>query len=49
MPFKSQAQAKYMFAQHPGMAREWLKETGKISKLPKKLHKVDKAAKKSGF
>lgn len=49
MPFKSQAQAKYMFAKHPSMAKAWMSETGKINKLPKKLHKVETAARKKGF
>lgn len=39
MPFKSKAQAKYMFANHPAMAKEWAKETKSIKSLPKKKKK----------
>jgi hypothetical protein len=35
MPFKSQAQRKWMHANHPEMAKRWEKETPK-KKLPKK-------------
>lgn len=34
MPFKSQAQAKWMFANHPAMAKRWAAETASIKKLP---------------
>ncbi len=36
MPFKSKAQAKYMFANMPEMAKRWAKETPSIKALPKK-------------
>jgi len=39
MPFKSQAQRKWMFANQPAMAKRWAKETPKGKKLPKKLKK----------
>lgn len=39
MPFKSKAQAKYMFANHPKMAKEWAKKTKSIKSLPKKVKK----------
>lgn len=38
MPFKSEAQRKWMHANHPEMAKEWEAETGD-SKLPD--HVVD--------
>ncbi len=38
MPFKSQAQRKWMYANHPEMAKRWEKETKK-KKLPKKVKK----------
>lgn len=38
MPFKSKAQQRYMFSQHPRMAKRWAKETQDIKKLPEKLH-----------
>lgn len=28
MPFKSEAQRKYLFSQHPEIARRWAKEYG---------------------
>ena len=35
MPFRSQAQRKWMYANKPAMAKRWEKETPK-KKLPKK-------------
>ncbi len=37
MPFKSQAQAKYMFSQHPKIAKEFASKTPSIKALPKKV------------
>lgn len=34
MPFRSQAQQRYMFSQEPKIAKKWAKETPNISKLP---------------
>ena len=34
MPFKSEAQRKWMFAKDPKMARKWAKETPKGKDLP---------------
>lgn len=34
MPFKSKAQAKYMFAKHPEIAKEFASKTGSIKSLP---------------
>lgn len=42
MPFKSQAQRKWMWATHPQMAKTWEAHTPKGSKLPQKLKKKDK-------
>jgi hypothetical protein len=39
MPFKSQAQRKWMHATHPEMAKRWEKETPKHKPLPKKKGK----------
>jgi hypothetical protein len=36
MPFKSQAQKGWMYANYPKMARQWQKETPK-GKLPKRV------------
>jgi hypothetical protein len=35
MPFTSQAQAKWMFANKPAMAKEWASKTPSIKALPK--------------
>lgn len=48
-PFKSKAQARYMFAKHPKIAKEFASKTKSIKALPEKKHskkKVEKAAKK---
>jgi len=37
MPFKSQAQRKWMFANEPAMAKKWAKHTQKGKKLPKRV------------
>ena len=39
MPFKSQAQRKWMYANKPAMAKRWSKHTPKGKKLPKKVTK----------
>lgn len=39
MPFKSQAQRKYLYARHPDVAKRWEKETPKGKKLPKRKGK----------
>lgn len=48
MPFQSKAQARFMFSQHPGMAKEWAKKTPSIKALPEhvKSKPTKKAAKK---
>jgi hypothetical protein len=47
MPFKSKAQAKYLFANKPEMAKEWANETPDIKKLPNKVKKKAKPKSKS--
>lgn len=42
MPFKSEAQRKWMFANHPEMAKKWAAHTPK-GKLPKKVKHDNKA------
>ena len=37
MPFKSKAQAKWMFANKPEMAKEWASKTKSIKALPSRL------------
>lgn len=39
MPFKSQSQRKWMYANDPSMAKDWEKKTPKGKKLPKKVGK----------
>ena len=39
MPFKSKAQARYMFATMPETARKWAKKTPSVKALPKKAPK----------
>lgn len=39
MPFKSEAQRKFLFAKHPKIAKKFAKITPKEKKLPKKLKK----------
>jgi len=41
MPFKSQSQRKWMYANEPEIAKRWEKETPK-GKLPKKVKKKKK-------
>lgn len=40
MPFKSKAQAKWMFANKPKMAKEWASKTKSIKALPVKAKKT---------
>jgi len=44
MPFRSQAQRKWMFSQHPEMAKRWAKHTPDIKKLPEHVSQKEKAA-----
>jgi len=39
VPFKSQAQQGYMFANMPKTAKKWAKETPNMKSLPKKAKK----------
>ena len=47
MPFKSQAQARWMFANKPQMAQKWARHTPNIRRLPQRL--VENAALKKAF
>lgn len=51
MPFKSQAQRKFLFAKHPKIAKEWAEETPKGAKLPDHVrkHRGRKARAKLNF
>lgn len=48
MPFKSQAQRAYMYANHPEMAKEFEAATPKGKKLPKHVKKKPKKGRKHG-
>ena len=37
MPFKSKAQARFMFAKHPEIAKEFASKTPSIKALPNKV------------
>lgn len=41
MPFKSKAQQRFMFSQHPKIAKRWARETPRMKSLPERK-KVDK-------
>jgi hypothetical protein len=40
MPFASKAQARWMFANHPRMAKKWAKETKSMKRLPERRRKT---------
>lgn len=40
MPFTSQAQARYMFAKHPKLAKEFAAKTKDIASLPQHKKRV---------
>lgn len=44
MPFKSKAQQRFMFAQHPEMAKRWAEHTPNIKDLPEKVDSDEKKA-----
>ncbi len=46
MPFRSKAQARFMFATMPERAQRWADKTPEMKKLPEKL-KIRKKKKKS--
>jgi len=37
-PFQSKAQAKYLFSQHPKIAKEFASHTPSIKSLPNRVH-----------
>jgi hypothetical protein len=42
MPFKSQAQRRYLYAKHPAVAKEFASKTPKGKKLPQHVTKIHK-------
>lgn len=51
MPFKSEAQARFMFAKHPKIAKEFASKTKSIKALPEKIHRssAKAGARKLGY
>lgn len=45
MPFKSEAQRRFMYAKHPNIAKKWEKHTPKGKKLPEKVSSESFASK----
>ena len=45
MPFKSEAQKGWMYANKPKMAKEWQEHTPKGKKLPAKIKNTSKKGK----
>ena len=43
MPFTSKAQARFMFAKHPAIAKEFASKTPSIKSLPEHVKKMKKA------
>lgn len=41
MPFKSEAQRKFLFAKHPTIAKRWAKHTPKGADLPEHVAKSE--------
>ena len=39
MPYKSDAQRRFMYSQHPGIAKRWRKESGPQEDLPERKGK----------
>lgn len=48
MPFKSDAQRRFMYSQHPEIAKRWRKEAGPQTDLPARASKGILAAYKRG-
>lgn len=46
MPFKSKAQRRFLFSQKPKIAKEFASKTPKGAKLPEKVKKRKRKAKK---
>jgi hypothetical protein len=46
VPFRSKAQAKWMFSQHPEMAEKWAHHTPSMARLPERVAPKRKKKKK---
>ena len=42
MPFKSKAQRRYLYSQHPEIANRWQKEMPQKKKLPERVKETKK-------
>lgn len=49
MPFKSEAQRRYMYSQKPKMAKRWEKETPRNAELPERVRKKKKSSLMDSF
>lgn len=49
MPFKSEAQRRYLFAKEPEVAKRWAKKTPKNAKLPERVSKKKKSSVLTAF
>jgi len=49
MPFKSEAQRRFMYAKHPKIAKRWSKKYGKQKNLPEKIGNDEKDYVKSHY
>jgi len=48
MPFESQAQRRFMYSQHPEIAKRWRKESGHQKDLPEKKEYAKKVKQRYG-
>lgn len=49
MPFKSEAQRRYLYSQEPEVAKKWRKKYGPQTNLPERVGKKGKKRKKSSL
>ena len=48
MPFESDAQRRFMYSQHPEIAKRWREESGPQHNLPEHVTKAIELARKAG-
>lgn len=49
MPFKSEAQRRYMYANKPDLAKEWAEKYGVPTDLPERVRRKKKSPRRSGL
>lgn len=49
MPFRSKLQAKYLFSQHPDIAKRWVSEGYTTKGLPNKVKSSKQPSKRHGI